>query len=243
MKKQILFLCLSALYMLSYCVAFATDEIRIQSFTGVYNSNCYVVSQNGEGFIVDPGSYDASILPYIGENGIKIHYIFCTHSHIDHVLFASEAKSFTGAMTVLHADDENHRQYYTSERINEWIQNGTIAKEQLPLIDQFVHLKYDSLVYGGEVFTVQNMKIAIIATPGHSKGSICLLVNGRDLFTGDTIYDGSMGNADIDTGNYDDLVKSIKEKILTFNDHCILYQGHGNPCSLKEIRPGLSAIR
>jgi len=159
------------------------------------------------------------------------------------VLFASEAKSLTGAMTVLHADDENHRAYYTPERIHEWLQNGTLTKEQLPLIDQFIHLKYDSLVYDGEVFTVQNLKIEIIATPGHSKGSICLLVNGHDLFTGDTVYDNNMGNADIDTGNYNDLVKSIKEKILILDDRCILYQGHGTPCSLKEIRPRLSAIR
>ena len=84
------------------------------------------------------------------------------------------------------------------------------------------------------------MEVKIIHTPGHSRGSICILVNGKYLFTGDTIYNNSIGNTDIDTGSYDDIVASIKEKIQPLNDTIIICQGHGNMCTLKDIRGNIS---
>ncbi len=216
------------------------SNIMIKTFpTGIYGSNCYVISQNNIGFIVDAGSNDTAIMQYVEANNITVKYIFCTHSHIDHVLFAMDLKACTGAKIVIHTEDKNHYKYYTQERINAWIKSGEVTEEQMPLIEKFINIQYDTLLSGGEVFSIGEIKIEILYTPGHSKGSFCLLVNGRYLFTGDTIFDNSIGNTDIDTGNYDDIVKSIKELILPLKDTIIVYQGHGNVSTMKDIRKKL----
>ncbi len=213
------------------------EVILIKVFpTGIYGSNCYVISQKNVGFIVDAGSNDTAIVQYIKEKNITVKYIFCTHSHIDHVLFAMDLKEWAGAEIVLHKEDVNHYKYYTQERINGWIKSGEVTEDQMPYIEKFINIQYDTLLSGGEVFSIGEMKIEILYTPGHSKGSICILVNGKYLFTGDTIYYDSIGNTDIDTGNYEDIVKSIKKLILPLNDSIIIYQGHGNMSTMKEIR-------
>lgn len=216
------------------------EKILIKTFpTGIYGSNCYVVSQRNVGFIIDAGSNDTAIVKYLKDNNITVKYIFCTHSHIDHVLFAMDLKEYTGAKIVLHKEDENHYKYYTRERINGWIESGEVTTNQMPYIEKFINIQYDTLLLGGEVFSIGEMKIEILYTPGHSKGSICILINGKDLFTGDTIYYDSVGNTDIDTGNYEDIVKSIKDTILPLNDTTIIYQGHGNISTMKDIRKKL----
>ncbi len=213
-----------------------TEEVQIKAFPGIYGSNCYLVSQNKIGFIVDAGPNDSSIVQYLLDNDIKIINIFCTHSHIDHVLFAMDLKELTGAKIALHSDDVNHYKYYTKERMEGWIKSGELTQDQMPYINKFIGIRYDTLLGGGEIFHISDMKIKIVYTPGHSKGSICLLVNGKYLFTGDTIYDDNVGNTDIDSGNYDDIIKSIKEKILPLDGSVIIFQGHGASKMLKDLK-------
>lgn len=213
------------------------NQVTIKTFPiGIYGSNSYVVSYNKVGFIVDAGSNDPSILQYIIENNIDIKYIFCTHSHIDHTLYAMDLKALTEAKIFLGAEDLDHYKYYSKERIEEWKKSGEISDEQLMAIEKFIKIKYDSLLYGGEQFIIGDMKVEILHTPGHSKGSICLLVNGKYLFTGDLIKDNVVGNTDVDSGNEEDIVKSIEEKIFLLNNSIILFQGHGESTTLKEIR-------
>lgn len=213
-----------------------TNEVQIKTFPGILGSNCYVISQNKTGFIIDAGLTDSSAARYLKHNGIQIKYVFFTHSHIDHVLYAMEIKKATGAKILLHSADVNHYKYYTSERIDEWIKSGEITKDQMPFIKKFMNIKYDSLLSGGETFQIADMTVQIIHTPGHSRGSICILVNRKYLFTGDTIYYDSIGNTDIDSGDDTDIMQSLKEKILPLNDSIIIFQGHGDSKILKELR-------
>lgn len=213
-----------------------TNVVQIKAFPGILGSNCYVVSKNNIGFIVDAGIADSSIGQYLLHNDLKIKYIFCTHSHIDHVLYAMDIKEATGAKIVLHSEDENHYKYYTRERIDEWLKIGEITKDQIPYINKFMRIQYDSLLSGGEIFHISDMIVKILYTPGHSKGSICILVNGTYLFTGDTIYYDSIGNTDIDSGDHSGIIKSIKDQILPLNDSIIIFQGHGDSKILKELK-------
>ncbi|HOT13947.1 MAG TPA: MBL fold metallo-hydrolase [Bacteroidales bacterium] len=217
------------------------DEVYIKCFpTGIYNSNCYVVSKDGLGFMVDAGAPDTTVLQYIRENNIKIKYIFCTHSHIDHVLFAPEAKQYTGGKIVLHANDEDHYKYYTSERIGEWMKSGQVTEQQMPYIEKFIHIKYDTLVHGDEEFAIGKLKVKILYTPGHSKGSMCIFLNEKYLFTGDAVFNDNVGNAEISSGNISDLEKYIKEEILVLSDDVVLFQGHGGKMLLKDLLPKIS---
>jgi len=225
-------------------VTIDNNQIVIKTFpNGLYGSNCYVVHCQNVGFIVDAGSNDPSIFKYITENKIDIKNIFCTHSHIDHVLYVMNLKEFTDAKICLGAEDVNHFKYYSNERIEEWTKNGDISEEQLQAIDKFIKIKYDSLLNGNEFFTIGEMKVEILQTPGHSKGSISLLVNGLYLFSGDTIMDNLIGNTDVDSGNENDIIKSINEKILPLEDKIEIFQGHGEKISMKEIRNVLNLTK
>lgn len=220
-----------------FCLASESNaDIVIKSFpAGLYNSNCHIVSAGNTGFIVDAGSNDTAITNYITKSNLKIKFIFCTHSHIDHVLFAPDLKKLTNAEIVLHIEDKNHYQYYTPERINEWLADGTLSKENLPYIDKFISIKYDRLIKGTEIFDLPGMKIELICTPGHSSGSVCILLNGKYLFTGDTIFEDNIGNSDIDSGNSRDIMESVR-KLFLLDDNIIVYQGHGSTTTLKVLK-------
>jgi glyoxylase-like metal-dependent hydrolase (beta-lactamase superfamily II) len=86
----------------------SSKEIEIKAFPGIYGSNCFVVSLNKCGIIIDAGSIDSLIAGYLLTNDIKINYIFCTHSNIDHVLLVMDIKKVTGARIALHSADVNH---------------------------------------------------------------------------------------------------------------------------------------
>lgn len=244
--KKVSFLLFTMMSVVGLCqtstnISASCGQIIIKTFpTGIFGSNCHVVSRNGVGFVVDAGSSDTTILQYIRENNISIKYIFCTHSHIDHVLFAPEGRQYLGAKVVLHREDASHYKYYTKERINEWIKTGEMNADQMPAINKFINIKYDTLINGRETFDIGGMNVEIIHTPGHSRGSVCLLVDGKYLFSGDTMTDDSIGRTDIDTGNYNDLVTSIDQKIKKLDQGCMVYQGHGDARNLKVL---LSMIR
>jgi glyoxylase-like metal-dependent hydrolase (beta-lactamase superfamily II) len=106
----------------------------------------------------------------------------------------------------------------------------------MPYVNKFMDIQYDTLLSGGEIFQISDMRVEIIYTPGHSKESICILVNGKYLFVGDTIYNDNISNTDIDSGNDPDIIKLIKEKILPLNDSLIVFQGHGDSKILKELK-------
>lgn len=216
---------------------YVRDGLHIKTFpTGFLASNCHIIYNECEGIIVDAGSDNPELYEFIRNNNLKIKYIFCTHSHIDHVLFSRELKLFTGATLALHRCDENHYKYYTQERIDRWMKSGEFNENQLFLIDIFKNIKYDTLLNGGECFSIGKLIVDIIHTPGHSKGSISILVNKKYLFVGDMIYSGNIGRTDIDSGSSDEMEQTINEIIMPLDEDIIVFPGHGNFDSLKNIK-------
>ena len=216
----------------------SSDNIIVKAFsTGMENSNCYVVSQDGIGFIVDAGSNDPYITNYLIENKIEIKYIICTHSHICHILFAQDLKDLTGAKLLLHSEDIEHLNYYTKERSDEWDKNNELNKELFPYIEKFIQIKnnIDFTFIDVDFLEVGKMKPEILFTPGHTKGSICILLNKKLLFAGDNAYYGNTINMGIN-GDWDTMKKSVTEKIFTLDDDVIVYQGHGPSLSIKELK-------
>lgn len=172
---------------------------------GSYFTNCYLVEcgETKQAIIVDPGfdsnSEAKAILEEIREKGLHVNYIVNTHGHPDHTSGNKRMKKETEAPILIHKQD--------APMLN-----------QLPPADQL--LEDEDIIKFGHV-TLQ-----VLHTPGHTRGGICLL--GEDaVFTGDTLFAGSIGRTDFPGGSYKQIMRSIQEKLVVLPDHLIVYPGHG----------------
>jgi len=182
---------------------------------GQMEANCYLLAdeKTKRAIIIDPGEEAKRILHEIEQNKLKVIYIVNTHAHIDHIGANDEIRKKTGASLLIHSADAS---YLKNAEMNLSIAMGRI-KEFLPPTQ---------LLEEGEKIKVDEISLEVLHTPGHTPGSICLYIKDR-LFTGDTLFAGSIGRTDLPGGNFKDLQNSIKEKLLIFPNKVIVHPGHG----------------
>ena len=180
---------------------------------GVLDSNCYVVAQNDEGIIIDAGVEPEKIINIINSLNITIRHVVITHCHIDHIMYCSAIKKKTGADLYIHEAD--------SEDFVNPLNNGALL-----LGYDYTPEKPDKELKDGETIVVGDMSLKIINTPGHTPGGICVKI-GDNIFTGDTLFNMSIGRTDLYKGNHSDIINSIKNKLMCFDDSVIVYPGHG----------------
>ncbi len=180
---------------------------------GMIEENCYIIGDNGEGVIIDPGAKAGKIMDGVEKTGLKIKYIILTHAHLDHMLSMEALRKESGAEVILH---ESEAGYLNDPRYNgaQLFGMNTAFKEA------------DRLVNHGDVLSAGGLELSIIHTPGHTPGGICIKV-GKSLFTGDTLFRMSIGRTDLGTGSHKDIINSIKKKIMKLDDDVIIYPGHG----------------
>jgi len=177
--------------------------------------NCYLVydEETKEAIVIDPGDEPDLILDFVKEEGLNLKYILCTHGHFDHIGAVREMKEGTGAEILLHEDDLEI--YRHSPQLA--IQYFGIEIDPQP--------EPDRLLKDNEIIQINNIQLKIIHTPGHSPGSISIYTNGY-LFTGDTLFKGSIGRTDIPGGDFNELLNSLK-KISTLPLETNVLPGHG----------------
>ncbi|WP_394023348.1 MBL fold metallo-hydrolase [Anaerococcus martiniensis] len=177
-------------------------------------TNLYVVSENGHGFIVDAVAKSDLVTDYIKDNNIKIDFILQTHTHFDHVLGLEYYKNlynvdvFASSESRDIANDKYYNLAYDYDDLN------------VPI---------DNFLKDNEVIT--DFKIKALKTPGHSLDSISYLI-GDHLFSGDTLFRGSIGRTDFPGGDYETLIGSINEKYRVLDSNTVVYPGHGEKTSL-----------
>ena len=178
-------------------------------------SNCYIVWENSEkiGVIIDPGDDAESILETIKRLGIKIKCILATHGHFDHVGAVSEIKTKLNVEFLAHKDDLF------------FIEDGEAAARRWGIIIKQPP-KPDGYIKDGDKIDIGNFSLEVIYTPGHSPGGVSFLYD-KMIFSGDTLFQGSIGRTDFRKGSIDDLTKSIKNRLYTLPDDTIVYTGHG----------------
>ncbi len=186
--------------------------------TGMFSSNCYIIGDKGEGAVIDPGVECGEIMAAVAELGLNIKYIILTHVHIDHVCHMDELREKTGASVAAHADDAV---YLSNPRLN--------GSALFGLAKAFGDA--DITVKDGDILKVGEMELQIIHTPGHSAGGICIKAENR-LFSGDTLFRMSIGRTDLGNGDYDELINSIKTKLMVLEDEVEVYPGHGTATTI-----------
>lgn len=182
---------------------------------GVLKANCYIIGDEitREAAVIDPGGDAEKIQKVLQENELKLKYILLSHGHGDHIGGLYDLKKMTNAPIYMHKDDLNLLQD-KNKNYSALMGGPTIEMTA----DSFVN-DNDSLLLG-------ELVLKIIHTPGHTQGSISIAANDV-VFTGDTLFANSIGRTDLNGGNYDLIIKSIKEKLMPLHDDTIVFPGHG----------------
>ncbi len=188
---------------------YATDE------------NTYIIYDENtkDGLVIDPGYKADGILKAAVDDNIKIKYVFITHCHYDHIEFLEELRQKTGALLV------------SGDKASINIGDPAINHSYSGLGYDLSAKKSDIILKDGEEFELGGIKIKCIYTPGHTNCGVCYLAENH-VFSGDTLFLRSIGRSDLPTGDYDTLVKSIKEKLYTLDDDTTVHCGHGNDTSI-----------
>ncbi|HHV46052.1 MAG TPA: MBL fold metallo-hydrolase [Tissierellia bacterium] len=188
---------------------------------GIYAANCYIVYDENakEGIVVDPGGDVDDIINRIEKLGLTIKYIVLTHGHGDHIAGVKGLKNHTGAKVAIHKDDA-YMVRDGRKNLSSMMAMGTVEFEPDILLDE------------NDVIEFGNIKCKVIHTPGHTPGGITLRI-GDSLFTGDTLFAGSIGRTDFEGGSFDTIINSIKTKLMVFPDDTKVYPGHGPSTTIK----------
>jgi len=186
-----------------------------QMTVGMMGVCCYIVAceKTKQGVIIDPGGNEEDILSACKAENIKVKYIVNTHGHPDHVCGNGKLKEATGADIVMHAADAD---FFGQDRVEQFF--SQLGLPASPPVDKRVE--------DGDKITFGNESLEVLLTPGHTPGGICLYAP-PNLFTGDTLFAGGVGRTDFPGGNTQQLMTSIKERLLPLPPETIVWPGHG----------------
>ena len=187
---------------------------------GPFMENCFLVSkESGEAIIIDPGDDEETIISLIKKKNLNPLAILATHAHIDHVGAVNRLKKDYGIPFYLNAADLK-----LLSSLNEQASMVGFSFGEIPSVDNF--LKEDSaLEIGG-------FQIEVICTPGHTQGGTCYKF-GNFIFTGDTLFHGSIGRTDLPGGNYNQIMSSIMKKLVPLSGNTIVHCGHGENTTIE----------
>jgi hydroxyacylglutathione hydrolase len=191
------------------------EEIVIirQIEVGHFSIFSYLVAdeQAKEGLFIDPSDDHDLLLQEAKAHDLTIKYIVNTHCHIDHTMGNREMALKTGAKVIIHETDAAGLLDTPPDVLNMF---G--AEEPPPA---------DILVSDGHLIQVGNVALKVIHTPGHTPGGMCLHIDGM-VFTGDTLFVGSVGRTDFPGGSYAELERSVRTKLYTLPGDTIVLPGH-----------------
>src|ERR671933_97437 len=213
------------------------QELMIRGVVvGLFQENCYIIGsrRTREAVGVDPGDEPAQILALARDMGVRITRILCSHAHLDHLMAVGAVQQATGAPFLLHPDD-------LSIAANVPRQAAFFLGRDVPPPPP-----PDALLAEGDDVEIAGLQLRVLHTPGHTQGSVSLYTAGM-LFSGDTLFQGSVGRTDLEGGNGPQLMQTIVDRLLALPDDTIVLPGHmqettigrerqSNPFILQELR-------
>lgn len=188
--------------------------------------NCYIVSNGTDAVVIDPGDEYENIIN--GAQGKKIKAVLLTHGHFDH----------TGAVNKFQKDGA---EVYVSKNEEHMLSDGYSCLAE-PFGFPFNKIQADHIFDDGDILEIANMTFKVILTPGHTTGSVCFLADDI-LFSGDTLFQGSVGRWDFPGGDFEVLTSSIKEKLYALPENTVVYAGHGGETTIGEEKMSNPFVR
>ena len=190
-------------------------EIEIHGLVvGIFQENCWIIGnrRTHEAICIDPGDQPEDILHMASEMNVQIKIIANSHAHLDHVLGVRGVQSKTNARFMLHPNALELSQHTVISA-----KAFGIETEPVPYPDHFIA--------DGENIEVDGLTLRTLHTPGHTLGSVCYFTDGI-LFSGDTLFRGSIGRTDLPGGSQEEELSSIIDKLFVLPDETIVLPGH-----------------
>lgn len=197
------------------------EIIKITS--SFFYANAYlIVNSQDEAILIDaPPESAEQILEIIKQKDLLLKKIILTHGHWDHICDAYKIKNVTQAKIMIHHLDSH---YLTNKKSHDFIMFPIVFDEAQP----------DIILNGEEIVALGEIELKVLHTPGHTSGGICLYSERfESLFSGDTLFQTSIGRTDFQDGNHLDIISSIKEKLFTLPGSTEIFPGHGDKSTIE----------
>lgn len=202
----------------SQTVSSAQNAIVRGMSVGLLQENCYLFgcSRTRKAVVIDPGDNARAILRLAEQTGLTIEKIINTHAHFDHVMAVDAIRTATGAPFLLHRA-ELPILHDVPARVRLWLD-----LEVDPVDDPDEFLEHGQIIHVGEE------ELEVRFTPGHAPGHVVFVHHaGRQVFAGDTLFQGSIGRFDLPLADESTLLRSIRQQLFTLPDDYAVYPGHG----------------
>lgn len=195
--------------------------------------NCYLFScgKTNKALLIDPGAGSKRILQWLKESGKEVALIVLTHGHYDHIGAVELLRLELNVEVAVHQED------------GEMITNPVRNLSRYSGLDMALS-PAEILLQDGQELTVGESKVQILHTPGHTPGGICLLTE-EGCFSGDTLFDGSVGRTDFPGGDMRTLLRSIREKLMVLDDEVLVFPGHESATTIgreRESNPYINGV-
>lgn len=199
-------------------------NLKVETFPmGSLSCNCSLIYSNEtkECIVVDPGDDFDSLMKIVNERGLILKHLLHTHAHFDHIGCSKTVKEKTGAKIHLHNGDK-------------LLYKALPAQAMMFGFSPRMPASVDSWIEDEEEFSFEHAELKnflkALYTPGHTEGSCCFYTDYLEnpiLFSGDTLFQNSIGRTDLPGGDFDKIKKSIKNRLYTLPDETVVITGHG----------------
>lgn len=201
----------------------------IKFVSGPFMTNSYLLVNNNKGILIDaPYSISTNINAILEEKQIDLEKIILTHSHWDHTAETGLLAQKYKAQVLIHKEDEQgiiDKKYHNSIYINPKIQ------------EEFIEVMPTKYIQDNMKLQFSDDEMVFLHTPGHTLGGVSIYFKEQNvLFSGDTLFQLSIGRTDLAGGNTNQIIQSIKDRLLVLPDDTIVYPGHGESTSIKYER-------